>query len=444
MPEVLLVTDGQHPRPLTPFGSGLAAALRASGDWVVHCCAAGAQEGRTGRTGLQAFQRLRHFLRTLAARVHQLPGAAAKVLVVLSGAPEWAGPLLRALAGTELRRRAVLVLHLSAERVPFAPECRDVFAGVDALVTPAAFITRAVQALYHETGCTPRCPVYTIRPALPAWAYNTIPDTQRQEYRRRLLGSADDATVLVGCWLDPPHERLGLALHTFRLLAEMAYWRCARCAAVNTYPLNLETLALGAPGRCQKCAHPTGDPARANPEMRFYLMNPAADPGSGSMNIDYREYFCLAERLGVDGGEERHWCRDPEAVRARFAALDILFCPYGGAAVPSPLLLASAAGVPAVAIKYGAVDEYFHAAMNLVPVESCQLQSQGHLQAYPDVAQATALLAELALSRSRRQVLGNLARDAVEECRWERVGPSWCALLGSLLASSHGGPRTSP
>lgn len=391
----------------------------------------------------RAFRDLRHFLRIVAERVSNLSAPDQRCIIVVTGTLGGAYRIVKALWESGLRQRIVIVLHFRVHRVPLHPDCRNLFDRVDAIVTESTFGTNSVRSVYKDQGLQMECPFIQIPPGFDASQVADATQQHRQRERKEFFGVEDD-TLLIGCWLDGPDHRLGLAMHIFRVLAKNAYWKCLQCGTFNVSRINPELLNLIPCDRCSKCHHENQELTRLSPKMHLHVMSPIAIRDEWSILIDYRAQMNLQQYVSFDQSEGAFWIHDQELLAKRFGALDIYFLPADGAALHPSLQHASAAGIPCVTTAFGEAAEYLDSHVRLVRVASWQLHSLGYLQAQLDVADAVQTLLELSRSKTTRQLLGQSARAVTEGMQWEFISRRWSDELRGLQSRIESKRRVTP
>ena len=324
--QLLVASDELCSKSPLSFGRSLTDVLNQIQGWnVSYCSVRPNPESSFNETNTafsqQAFRELQHFLRAVAERVGNLSASDQRCLVVVTGTLGGAYRLVKALWKTGLRERVLIVLHVRVHRVPLHPDCRNLFDCVDAIITESAFGTKSVMSVYKDRSRLIECPLIQIPPGFHSDNVANATHQHRQRVRKEVFGIEDD-TLLIGCWLDRPDHRLGLAMHIFRILANDEYWKCLQCGKFNVSQLNPERLNLIPCDRCQKCHCEKQEMAKLSPKIRLHFIGPMAIRDEWSIVIDYRKQMNLQQQQNRTGSSQDSRSATPFGSAAAAAAAD--------------------------------------------------------------------------------------------------------------------------
>lgn len=215
------------------------------------------------------------------------------------------------------------------------------------------------------------------------------------------MGVDDDALV-VGCWAREGLGQVGpLAMGIFQQFTRGHYWRCDHCGHLTPWVVD-DHLHPVPYERCERCGSPKGAVGHARDDTRLVLIGEPTD-GSGVWGTR-----AVGTRLGLDD-RIVHETEAPTTgsagdVARLWGCVDVHLQPHLLADVPAPIRASCVLGMPVVATRYGAVEEWLTGAARLVPPRLVLDHSAGHRIALMDPGGALLELCRLADDRSARRL----------------------------------------
>lgn len=411
----VVITDVGGDPAMRPLALGLAHRLRRIGVEVAVCDGAG-----TGSEGTT---------RVAGAVRHALGSGAGRPDLVLFGDETRQRRQVWGLALSGLLPRVRLVVHAGAARIPYEPSSAEVFARAEVIVTESQVGGRAVRQCCAEAGePAPRVvvtpPPFPPRPDLPRPA-----PADRRALRRARMGVADDAPV-VGCWtLEADDLASQMAMRIFEQFTHGLYWRCDACGHVTAWSVD-DHLRPVPCEQCERCGSRDGAAGRVRDDTRLVLVGESAGGDHDWGVQEAREQLGLADRV-VQATEE-----SAGDLARLWSCVDIHLQPHVLADVPAPIRASCVLGVPVVATRYGAVEEWLAGAARLVPPRMVVDHSAGHRMALMDPGGALVELCRLADDRAAHQLTAAGQRELAH--RWETGAllDRWIELLDVSVANS--------
>lgn len=253
-----------------------------------------------------------------------------------------------------------LVVHAEAARLPYAPPVAELFARAEVVVTESEVAETAVRQCCSQVGESPPH-VVRLPPVLPSASAMLEPTDADPGVVWPQRAGADDHGLVIGCWTGgASHEVASLALRIFHGFVESRARDAARLVLVGE--------PTGGGGRCW---------------MRQVVRRLGLED----------QVVHVADVAGRSA---------PPATPRWWAAIDAHLQPHLLADVPSSVRASCALGVPVVATRHGAVEEWLADAANLVPPRLVLDHSAGHRIALMDPDGAVGELRRLADDQARR------------------------------------------
>lgn len=370
-----------------PLAQGLVRRLRQVGVVVAVCDRAG--------TGTEGNARVSSAVRRV------LSSGDGRPVLVLFGDETRQRRLVWGLTLSGLLPRVRLVAHAGAARIPYEPSSAEVFARAEVVVTESQVGARAVRQCCAEAQQpTPR--VVVTHPALPSRSsLPALTPTDRRALRRARMGVDDDALV-VGCWARDGLGQVGpLAMSIFQQFTRGQYWRCDRCGHLTPWVVD-DHLHPVPYERCERCGSANGSVGRARDDTRLVLIGEPADGNGGWGTRAVGTWLGLDDRV-VHETEAPMTGSAGELARL-WGCVDIHLQPHLLAEVPAPIRASCALGIPVLATRYGAVEEWLTGAARLVPPRMVVDHSAGHRIALMDPGGALRELCRLGDDRGARRL----------------------------------------
>lgn len=325
------------------------------------------------------------------------------------------------LALSGLLPRVRLVVHAPAARTPYDPQLAELFSRAEVVVTDSQAGAQAVHRCCTDADEPPPRAVVT-PPVFPSPSSLAAPaPIDRRALRRARLGVDDDGLV-VGCWTDEEVEVGLLTMEVFSQFSQGHYSRCTRCGHLTPWPTDehLESVPVA---QCGRCGSHSGTPGRVRDDTRLLLM-------SGPSNGD-GEWVpqAVGEWRGI---EDRIIYQDPgsaDDVSRLWGCVDLHLQPHLLADVPASISASCVLGVPVVATRYGALEEWLEDAAWLVPPRMVLDHSAGPRTALMDPGGALTALCHLADDRAARRRTAADMRALADAHQAGAVLDRWIELL---------------
>lgn len=415
----VVVADVDGHLATRPLVQGLVHRLRRVGVVVVVCDRA-RHAGAAGTTGVSGAVR----------RV--LGSGGGRPVVVLFGDETRQRRLVWGLALSGLLPRVRLVVHACAARIPYEPSAAEVFARADLVVTESRVGARAVRQCCAEAG-EPPPPVVVTPPAFPARSGLPRPSpADRRALRRARMGVNDDALV-VGCWAgDAMVEVAPLAMGIVQQFTRGQYFQCDRCGHLTPWVVD-DHLRPVPCEQCERCGSWSGTAGRARDDTSLVLIGEPANGNGGWGTQAVGTWLGLEDRIVHE--TEAPTTQPANAVAHLWGCVDVHLQPHLLADVPAPILASCVLGIPIVATRYGAVEEWLTDAARLVPPRMVVDHSEGHRIALMDPGGALRELCRLADDPAARRLA------AAGMCELAHAGESgdlldrWIELLDVPVAT---------